>query len=179
MAVRTPWRSLLADEGLDGSLRSLKEIKKPMTPRSVPTALSPAPTWGAGLGGETGRVSPGARCCAADRPAQAGSRQQQSATGRLAPGAQGPRPSDSCSHISAGLLSSDGSADAEGCLSYVALSWGGGALSTQAEPLGPRSAGVLGTGAPGEVGSPRGIYCFVEKQSGPHKGDRCATSKEA
>lgn len=56
---------------------------------------------------------------------------------------------------------------------------GGGAPSTQAEPLGPRSAGVLGTGAPGEVGSPRGIYCFVEKQSGPHKGDRCATSKEA
>lgn len=174
MAVRTPWRSLLADEGLDGSLRSLKEIKKPMTPRSVPTALSPAPTWGAGLGGETGRVSPGARCCAADRPAQAGSRQQQSATGRLAPGAQGPRPSDSCSHISAGLLSSDGSADAEGCLSYVALSWGGrGSQHTGRAPGAEVCWGAGDRGPRGGGLSPWHLLLCGKAVRSPQRGQMC------
>lgn len=76
-------------------------------------------------------------------------------------------------YVSARLLSSDGSADPEGCPSYVALSWGGGAPSTQAEPLGPRSAGVLGPGAPGGGLSPWHILLCGKAVRSPQRGQMC------
>lgn len=78
----------------------------------------------------------------------------------------------SYSHVSARLLSSDGSTGAEGCVMWETLV----PSRTRAEP--PGSGVCCGAGSPGQGrdGLNHGVYCFVGERSGHYQGDRDAVT---